>query len=283
MTVLGEYLLKRDVRPPIRTAANQLVDHFGNHDCLSTPEHIYSFVLAQMEAGRGPATINRQLAIWSAAVSEYNTHHGTNMRNPTKGFKQKIPEGRVRWITHEEAQRLIDVAGSPRIRAAIELSLFTGMRKGELFTLEWQDVQAGSIRLQANNTKSKKSRTIPMDQTVKRNIQSLRNYIATNDINTKYVLCNERGGRFYDLRKSFNRALARAEITDFRWHDMRHTFASWLVMDGVPLYQVSKLLGHHSVTMTERYAHLSPDNLRDAVSRLPDLRHDFVTLASENG
>ena len=74
------------------------------------------------------------------------------------------------------------------------------------------------------------------------------------------------GGRVKDVRTSFATACKRAGITNFHPHDLRHSFASWLVMDGVPLYEVSKLLRHSSIKMTERYAHLAPDHLHQVVA-----------------
>ena len=74
------------------------------------------------------------------------------------------------------------------------------------------------------------------------------------------------GDRVLDLKKSFKRACSQAGISDFRIHDLRHTFASWLVMDGVPLYDVSKLLRHSNIRMTEKYAHLAADHLQKAIA-----------------
>ena len=76
------------------------------------------------------------------------------------------------------------------------------------------------------------------------------------------------GDRVKDVKKSFNTACRRLGIENFHIHDLRHTFASWLVMEGVPLFEVSKLLRHASIQMTERYAHLAPDYLHDAVASL---------------
>ena len=76
------------------------------------------------------------------------------------------------------------------------------------------------------------------------------------------------GDRVKNIRKSFKSACSRAGIENFRIHDLRHTFASWLVMEGVPLFEVSKLLRHASIQMTERYAHLAPDHLHNAVDNL---------------
>ena len=154
------------------------------------------------------------------------------------------------------------------------------MRRGELLGLEWShvDLQAGLIHLQAENTKTNKGRTIPMSTDVVRVIRERGQYRARHCPGSKWVLCDSKGHRFLDLRRSFKTALKEARIHDFRWHDMRHTFAAWLVTAGVRLPEVRDLLGHGSVRMTERYAHLAPENLRDAVTKLPELSHDLVTL-----
>ncbi|PHS07247.1 MAG: hypothetical protein COA89_07950 [Acidithiobacillus sp.] len=82
------------------------------------------------------------------------------------------------------------------------------------------------------------------------------------------VFVNWQGHTLSSIKRSFSTACKRAGISDFRIHDLRHTFASWLVTEGVPLLEVSRLLGHSTVKMTERYAHLAPDNLESAVSLL---------------
>ena len=97
------------------------------------------------------------------------------------------------------------------------------------------------------------------------------------------------GDRVKNIRRSFKSACNRAGIENFRIHDLRHTFASWLVMEGVPLFEVSKLLRHASIQMTERYAHLAPDHLHDAVASIKFSAHFQHTNnleqkgASENG
>jgi integrase len=91
------------------------------------------------------------------------------------------------------------------------------------------------------------------------------------------VFVNYEGCRIGSIKRSFSTACRRAGISDFRIHDLRHTFASWLVTEGVPLLEVSRLLGHSTVKMTERYAHLAPDSLESAVSLLDQRSHSGHT------
>jgi integrase len=134
------------------------------------------------------------------------------------------------------------------------------MRIGELLSLTWDqvDMTHGFIRLK--QTKNGKARALPFNET----LWSLFNSIRTRE-NLPWVFHDSEGHRYNDIRHAFNRACEAAALTDFHFHDLRHTFASWLVMKGVPLATVSVLLGHTSPMMTLRYAHLSPKHLTSAV------------------
>ena len=92
-----------------------------------------------------------------------------------------------------------------------------------------------------------------------------------HQLKSPYIFCNKEGNRFNDLRASFKSACRKTGIIDFRFHDLRHTFASHLVMRGVGLRAVQKLLGHCDMKLTMRYAHLAPGHLRDSINVLNDL------------
>jgi len=142
--------------------------------------------------------------------------------------------------------------------------LNTGARRGEMFALKWSDVSMDSrtVRLvsskSAKNGQSAKPRYIPMNQALIELFEGMKSG-APNDKVFK---------RDINLRRKFKMALQWAGLPEYRVHDMRHTFASHLVMNGVPLYTASKLLGHSSIEVTQRYAHLAPDNLKQAVQSL---------------
>lgn len=143
------------------------------------------------------------------------------------------------------------------------LSLNTGMRRGELFSLEWQDVDLANkvITLRAATTKAKKSRGIQLNPEAMDTLKHWRKQTGGN----RLVFSNK-GGQFDNVKKAWGRLLSDAKIANFRWHDMRHTFASDLVMAGAQLNTIRDLLGHADLKMTLRYAHLSDSSKADAVA-----------------
>ena len=112
-------------------------------------------------------------------------------------------------------------------------------------------------------------------------------YRAEQCPDSRWVFANQQGERIADVKTAFNHACSKAGITDFTMHDLRHTCASWLVMAGRPILEVREMLGHASVTMTERYAHLAPDKLKDAARALESKSHsghtDFFVTKKSSG
>lgn len=163
---------------------------------------------------------------------------------------------------------LRNAAFTDHLRPAVILSLNTGLRRGELLALRWSDIQldgpAPMITVQRGNAKTNKARRVPLNAEALETLKAWRplahpEYLFTNQITGKPSV-------EYDA--PWRLLLKRAEITNFRWHDMRHDFASRLVMAGVDLNRVRELLGHMDLKMTLRYAHLAPKHLADAVSVL---------------
>ena len=179
-----------------------------------------------------------------------------------KGRKLSEPEGRVRWISREEADQLIDTArqstNASHLADYIVLSLHTGYRKQELLGLEWDrvDLRESLIWLEASHTKIAKRRSVPLNHYAREAIINRARFRAEHCPDSKWVFANSRGERVRDVKKSFATACKRAGISNFRMHDMRHTCAAWLVSSGVSLIEVRDLLGHSTIKMTERYAHL---------------------------
>ena len=143
----------------------------------------------------------------------------------------------------------------------IRLALYTGCRKNELLMLEWSRVfERGCVSLGARHTKSARRRLVPLNEGAL--LRDQRGWSDRVFPESPWVFSANRGRRLTILRKGFDAACRRAAIDDLRIHDLRHAFASWLVMDGVSPYVVRDLLGHSSIAVTERYAHLSSDHGR---------------------
>ena len=172
---------------------------------------------------------------------------------------------RLRYLSEEEAERLIS-ACSKEIRPIIITALNTGMRKSEILHLTWDRVDLKNRIILLDKTKNGERREIPINQTLYDALSGI-----TRHIKCDYVFYNpETLKPFYDIKKSFAGALKKAHIIDFHFHDLRHTFASSLVMAGVDLATIQKLLGHKTINMTLRYAHLSNVHLKDAVNILDE-------------
>lgn len=250
-----------------------------------------------MQAGNKPSTVNRKMGsisgVFSRAVEwEYiNTH-------PLAKLKQlKVDsKGVIRYLVADETKRLRDAldARQDEVRAEREsantwrtdrhreplpsllqlpftdhlkpmvlVSLNTGMRRGELFDLKWSAVNfdTKTITVAGATTKTSDTRHIPMNKETIGVLEAWKQQVSKSP----YVFPGQGGGRFEDVKSAWLKLLERAQIEGFRWHDMRHDFASRLVMAGVPLNTVRDLLGHADIKMTLRYAHLAPGTKAAAV------------------
>ncbi|PYM44380.1 MAG: hypothetical protein DME16_21105 [Candidatus Rokuibacteriota bacterium] len=183
----------------------------------------------------------------------------------------KKPEGRQRYLEAEEITQLLTACAASRTRhlsAIVTLALNTGMGKAEILGLEWARVDLSTSRLTLYRTKSGKPRGIPINRAVYDALVALQPEPAQRQ---GLVFARRDGAAWGQIRTAFATALERAGIKAFRFHDLRHTAASHLVMRGASLKEVQEILGHSDFKMTLRYAHLSPAHLRSAVDRLDGL------------
>ena len=249
---------------------------------------------------RKPGTVNRDVGALKSALSKA-VDWGVLDEHPLKSVKPKREDktGITRYLTDAEKKRLraaLD-AREARLRAKrrsgnewrrerrisplrdldkttfadhlkpmVLVSLNTGVRQGELYSLRWGDVdfQSRTLTVRGVGSKNSQSRSIPLNKEAYDTLHAWKE--DTDD--QEFVFSGRTGGAFNNTKRSWAAVLEAAKITGFRWHDMRHTFASYLVMGGVDLYTVSQLLGHRSTEITKRYAHLAPDHLKAAVSVL---------------
>ena len=227
-----------------------------------------------------PASVNREVAflkrVFNVAIDD-----GLAETNPVRKVKLiKENNARVRYLTDDEEAKL---RAEVREEAwpVVELALNTGLRRAELFTLKWEHVDFKANVLTIARTKSGRARRVPMNSRVRDLLRAL-----PGRLKGEWVLPSETGETAVDSQNFMNRvftpALKRAGVQDFRWHDLRHTFASRLVMKGVDIRTVQELLGHADIRMTLRYSHLSPAHLLDAVEKLTEERTGTTTGTSES-
>jgi len=200
--------------------------------------------------------------------------------NPCMGVKElREPPGRVRYLTGEEMERLLEACDPESLRKnpqnvgrtfskmtdaylkpIVQIALHTGMRRGEIMGLRWKDVDLKERRITLEKTKNNERRVVPLNETIYEILRSLPVHL-----HSEMVFPDINGNM---LTVAFKRACRRAGISDFRFHDLRHTCASYLTMGGINLRTVQTLLGHKDLRMTMRYSHLSPEYLKEAVTTL---------------
>jgi integrase len=170
---------------------------------------------------------------------------------------------RFRYLSKEECNVLIS-ACDPHLKPIVITALNTGCRRGEILNLTWDNVDLKHGFILLDKTKNGDRREIPINDTLRATLQGI-----PRRLDASYVFFDPTTMRPYrEVKRSFKTACKRAGITDFHFHDLRHTFASHLVMAGVDITTVSKLLGHKSLNMTLRYSHLAPSHIKQAVDIL---------------
>ena len=241
-----------------------------------TTEKIEEFK-AERSKTVAPATVNRELATLGTMLNKA-VAWGKLEKSPAQNVKfLREPKGRLRYLEIAEIQRLI-INCSDKLRPIVILALNTGMRRGEILGLKWKDnidFQREIIRI--TDTKNGEVKTLPMNATVKQTLMKI-----SRNPNSPFVFCGKDGQPYHDIRKSFFTALKEADIMDFRFHDLRHTYASQLVMSGIDINTTRELLGHKDLRMTLRYAHLSPDHKKRATDLLGQRLGAVVLKSSDN-
>jgi integrase len=187
-------------------------------------------------------------------------------KNPVARVSMEVENNkRDRWLTDEEEERLLKVCPS-WLRELVAFALNTGMRLGEIISLEWKGVDLFRKTVTVFKSKNKEPRTIPINKIVfemlkdRARVMSISGLVFPSPIHIKLHVTS--------VDHAFRKAVEKAKIKDLHFHDLRHTFATRVAQSGKDLYQVQRLLGHKSPSMTQRYAHHSPESLRDAVEVL---------------
>jgi len=232
-----------------------------------TPKKIADYKGRRRVEGAKPATINKELGLirhaFNLAIKEWEWCRDNPMR---KVSMEPVHNQIDRWLTTDEEVKLL--AASPDwLREILTFALNTGMRKGEILSLQWRDLDLVRSVLVVMKSKNRERRTLPLNGRIFELLMAKQKEGTAGD---GFVFSTSRGTRINarNLSRAFYVARKKAGLDNFRFHDLRHTFATRLVQAGVDLYKVQRLLGHKSPAMTQRYAHHSPESLRDGVGVL---------------
>jgi len=242
---------------------NALKRFFGNKNLSEITPHLIEKFKVERLKEVSPAATNRALTLLKSMFNraiEWEKFEGVNPVTRIKLFRED--NHKLRYLEKEEIRRLIDSC-EDSIRPLVIVAVNTGMRRGELFGLKLQDIDFNKGIIHLLRTKNGERRELPMNEAVKRAILESRAHSTS-----EYVFSTLRGNQFTVIKRPFARALKMAVIENFRFHDLRHTFASQLAMASVDLNTIRELMGHKSLKMTLRYAHLSSNHKNQAVDLL---------------
>ena len=224
---------------------------------------------SQRGESRSNATVNRYLAVishlFTMAINEWGWVEDNPLRKVTK---PKESRGRVRFLSDEERARLLvecKKSESQYLYLAVVLALSTGGRRMEILGLSWNDVDFNRGIITLHETKNGERRILPLTG---RALELMQQHSKVRHVTSKLVFPGKNPDNAVDLRTPFETVLKRAEIDDFRWHDLRHSCASYLAMNGASLAEIAEILGHKTLQMVKRYAHLSEAHTSKVVARM---------------
>jgi integrase/recombinase XerD len=198
--------------------------------------------------------------------------------NPIRTYdKRTLKEGkpRTRFLTEDEYRSLLNES-APHVRVSIMIAVETGLRREEQFSLQWNQIDWDRKEIILIHTKTDTPRRIPLSPMAYQLMWS--QWIKIDPNVSTFVHEKPDNSRYVDVHRGFLNACRRAGITNMRWHDLRHTYASWFVQNGGELYQLSRILGHSTLAMTARYGHLRTADLHDAVQRVAQNRSQHTKM-----
>lgn len=218
---------------------------------------------------RSPATVNRYLAALSHAfslgVNEWQWIDSNPLR---KVKKKKESRGRVRFLSDEERVRLLEAckaSANRHLYAVVVLALATGARKSELLNLRWSDIDFLRGRIVVHESKNGERRALPLTGHA---LETLKAHARVRRIDSELLFPNLGATGPVDIRTAWENTLEKANIVDFRFHDLRHSAASYLAMSGSSLAVIAETLGHKTLAMVKRYAHLTESHISTEVERM---------------
>lgn len=206
-----------------------------------------------------PALVNRYIAAFSHACSIAQDEWEWLEKHPLKKIRRKKePRGRVRFLDDDERGRLLEAckqSRNPFLYIIVVLALSTGARRGELENLIWDEVDLNRKVIVLHETKNNERRILPIASHA---LELLKAHSKVRRIDSSLVFPSTKDpAKPHNIQNAWKRALVRAGIEDFKFHDLRHSAASYLAMNGASLAEIAEVLGHKTLAMVKRYAHLS--------------------------
>lgn len=221
---------------------------------------------------RSPASLNRLKSALSALFTWAKDRRRrllpSTWPNPCRDIpNEKEGKGRTRFLSQDERERLLKatrVSAYPRLYCLVLIALITGARRGELLALRWRDVDLHAKTAHVARSKNGEQRVLPLTDQVLAELARLR---APHP--DAFVFCSRFDpARQAAIKKAWRTAVELASIEDFRFHDLRHSCASYLAQSGASLLEIADVLGHRQLDVTRRYSHLTVDNKRTLVDRV---------------
>lgn len=223
----------------------------------------------RIETIRSNGTVNHYLAALSIALSIAVDEWCWIEENPVfKVKKLSESRGRTRFLTdkeHEALMKACDEASNPLFKLLVIIALSTGARYSEILYLKWQDVNFKEKVFYFMATKNGENRAVPISADA---YALLEDHSKVRKINSDYVFARQDGKKPADLRWQWEEAVKKAKLTNFKFHDLRHTAASYLAMNGASLLDIAEILGHKTMAMVQRYAHLTKKHTAEVLERM---------------
>jgi len=257
----GEMKLAEIDRSVVRAALNSLKEEDATHGNGEGKRKSRGYK-------RSHSTVNRYKSALSS-VFEYGREHYDLPENPCRQVKA-FPEskGRVRFLSETERKALLKACRKsdwPRLYLMVLMAITTGARQGELLRLCWRDIRFKERRAYVEHTKNGEPRVLPLVEGVITELKTLPRPINHNEL----IFPSERApGRPFEFRKHWIEARERAKLENFRFHDLRHTCASYLAQNGATLLEIADVLGHKQLEVTKRYAHLCVDHKQSLIDEV---------------
>ena len=224
----------------------------------------------RLNIGRAGATVNRYLAHLSHACTTAEREWGWLDSNPVRKVR-RLPEsaGRVRYLSDDERVALLQVTSEiehPYLHCVVLIAITTGARKSEILGLNWKDIDLARGNAVLLKTKNKERRALTLVPAV---VDELRKLKKVRVLGVDRVFIHPSTGKqaISNFEATWTAARKKAELTDFRFHDLRHTAASYMVMSGATISEIAAVLGHKTLQMVKRYSHLSDKHVRGVVER----------------